>query len=135
LLQKWSAEQAHSGGRLIVVTLNATGADPDLAAAAVWGLVRSAQAEFPDRIVLLSSAAGLFGNVGQAAYAAANSFLDALARFRAARGLPNCPRSTPLARIGRRTVARSFVGHEGPPWGVRGPRSSLGGQGLGRHDP
>jgi len=52
LLQKWSADQAHAGGRLVVVTENATGEDPDLAAAAVWGLVRSAQAEFPDRIVL-----------------------------------------------------------------------------------
>ncbi len=52
LLRTWSAGQAHAGDRLVVVTEQATTDDPDLAAAAVWGFLRAAQAEFGDQIVL-----------------------------------------------------------------------------------
>jgi len=48
-LHKWQ----RTGNRLVLVTRNATGADPDLAAAAVWGLGLSAGAEYPGRITLL----------------------------------------------------------------------------------
>ncbi|MFI1801955.1 type I polyketide synthase, partial [Streptomyces sp. NPDC020379] len=58
MLQEWLSEERFAGSRLVVVTRGAvaTAPDedvPDLAAAAVWGLVRSAQAEHPDRFVLV----------------------------------------------------------------------------------
>ncbi|MGC0330784.1 acyl transferase domain-containing protein/short-subunit dehydrogenase/acyl carrier protein [Streptomyces sp. SAI-170] len=47
------------GERLVVVTRGAVSVDgvesPDVAAAAVWGLVRSAQAEYPGRFVLVDA--------------------------------------------------------------------------------
>ncbi|WP_051796694.1 type I polyketide synthase [Kibdelosporangium aridum] len=45
-------------GRLVVLTHNATGDDPDPAEAAVAALVRSAQTEHPDRIVLIDRRGG-----------------------------------------------------------------------------
>ncbi|MBB6547208.1 type I polyketide synthase [Nonomuraea rubra] len=52
MLGSWSASGLAEGRRLVVVTRDATSPDPDLAAAAVWGLVRVAQAEYPGHIVL-----------------------------------------------------------------------------------
>ncbi|MFD9415192.1 type I polyketide synthase [Streptomyces goshikiensis] len=58
LLQGWLADDRFAAARLAVVTRGAVAADPDedvtdLAHAAVWGLVRSAQAEHPGRFVLV----------------------------------------------------------------------------------
>ncbi|MEU5848471.1 type I polyketide synthase [Saccharopolyspora shandongensis] len=53
LLQSWLADERFSATRLVVVTRGAVGPGSNVAAAPVWGLVRSAQAEHPDRFVLL----------------------------------------------------------------------------------
>lgn len=55
VIRKWGAEKAYVGGRLFIVTEKATvDSDPDIVSAAVWGFVRSAQAELGGgRIVLV----------------------------------------------------------------------------------
>ncbi|AXB42464.1 hypothetical protein A4R43_07925 [Amycolatopsis albispora] len=53
LLCAWLAEERFAASRLVLVTRNAVGDQPDLRAAPIWGLVRSAQSEHPDRFVLV----------------------------------------------------------------------------------
>nr|WGC84432.1 RsnB [Streptomyces sp.] len=57
LVQAWLADERFDGARLVLVTRGAVStraAEPvDLAGSAVWGLVRSAQSENPDRLVLV----------------------------------------------------------------------------------
>jgi NADPH:quinone reductase-like Zn-dependent oxidoreductase/acyl carrier protein len=56
LLQQWLASEPLASARLVMVTRNAVAAGeqaPDLAAAPVWGLVRSAQSEHPGRLALV----------------------------------------------------------------------------------
>ncbi|HEX6345315.1 SDR family NAD(P)-dependent oxidoreductase, partial [Umezawaea sp.] len=58
LVQRWIAEEAFAGSRLALVTRGAVstadGQDvTDLVQASAWGLVRTAQAEHPDRFVLV----------------------------------------------------------------------------------
>ncbi|MEU5053668.1 type I polyketide synthase, partial [Streptomyces sp. NPDC021096] len=56
-LQTWLTDERYADSRLVFVTRGAVAADgesvPDPAAAAVWGLVRSAQTEHPGRFGLL----------------------------------------------------------------------------------
>ncbi|WP_340556934.1 type I polyketide synthase [Streptomyces sp. GSL17-111] len=59
-LTAWARQEAFAGARLVVVTRNAVAATPEdevagLRQAAVWGLVRAAQAEHPGRFVLLDT--------------------------------------------------------------------------------
>ncbi len=57
-LQAWLADERLAQSRLVFVTLRAVAAradedDPDPAAAPIWGMVRSAQSENPDRFTLI----------------------------------------------------------------------------------
>jgi NADPH:quinone reductase-like Zn-dependent oxidoreductase/acyl carrier protein len=75
LVQEWLAGETFAGSRLVIVTRGAVavrpGEDvPDLAAAAVWGLVRSAQSENPGRLVLADLPAGELAGDGDAGMAA-----------------------------------------------------------------
>ncbi|GGZ80830.1 type I polyketide synthase [Streptomyces bluensis] len=58
LVQRWLDDERFAGSRLVVVTTGAVAALPgddvtDLVHAPLWGLLRTAQTEFPDRIVLV----------------------------------------------------------------------------------
>ncbi|WP_312880412.1 SDR family NAD(P)-dependent oxidoreductase [Actinokineospora xionganensis] len=66
LLQRWLADERFAGARLVILTRGAQG---DPAQAAVWGLVRSAQAEHPDRFVLVDLDAGATDSLVAAAVA------------------------------------------------------------------
>lgn len=53
-----------------------------------WSLHHATSGKEMDFFVAISSTAGVVGNRGQAAYAAANTFLDSLVQYRLSQGLP-----------------------------------------------
>nr|WP_144383857.1 type I polyketide synthase [Streptomyces sp. SAJ15] len=60
LVRRWLASERLTETRLVLATRDAVAVGtqaPDIAQAAVWGLVRSAQSEHPDRFVLIDVAA------------------------------------------------------------------------------
>ena len=112
-LQEWLADERFLDARLVVVTHGAVAARDgeellDLPAAAVWGLVRSAQSEHPGRIVLVdldgqeSSRAVLDavarGDEPQVAVRGGEAFAARLARVGANEGLIP-PVDTPAWRL------------------------------------
>ncbi len=52
-LRDWLPDETFAASRLVVATAGRRGRTADLASAPVWGLVRAAQAEHPERILLL----------------------------------------------------------------------------------
>jgi acyl transferase domain-containing protein/acyl carrier protein len=82
-----------------------------------WNLHRATSTDPIEMFVLFSSAASLFGSVGQTSYASANAFLDALAHHRRAHALPAVSIGFgPWAEVGM--AARSGVGQAAASRGV-----------------
>ncbi|WP_223865351.1 SDR family NAD(P)-dependent oxidoreductase [Streptomyces sp. 5-10] len=139
-VQTWLAGGGFASTRLVVVTRGAVAAGGDAtvtdpAGAAVWGLVRAAQAEHPERIVLLDTEAD------EAAETPQNTALDALLGTVLALGEPQValrgagfyvPR---LTRVGVPASAASPAGAVLDPEGtilVTGGTGALGAM-LARH--
>ncbi|WP_024804897.1 type I polyketide synthase [Nocardia sp. BMG51109] len=120
LVRQWLSHTATAAARLVFVTRGAVRARddeaPDPRAAAVWGLVRSAQNEHPDRFALADI--GNHDDIGAAAHAAGSGISQLAVRA----GTVLVPRLRPMR-----------VPAEPPPWrGLDGTALITGGtSGLG----
>ncbi|MFE3266523.1 type I polyketide synthase [Streptomyces sp. NPDC059215] len=128
-LQTWLADARTAGARLVVLTRGAVAARdgedvPAVAAAAAWGLVRSAQSENPGRLVLLDTDPGTDPGTTPAVLAAALATGEPQLALRD--GLPLAPRLTrgPTAR-----PAADPADGPGAPWDSEGTVLITGGTG------
>nr|WP_128380660.1 type I polyketide synthase [Streptomyces cavernae] len=127
LVQQWLTDVRFAGIRLVVVTSGAVATTdteaPDPAAAALWGLVRSAQSEAPDRIVLVDTDAGMGAEpVPAALLSALLSADEPQAAVRAGEAL--------VPRLRRIRPSAVRTGSEGPVWDPDGTVLITGGTGV-----
>ncbi|MEV4583194.1 SDR family NAD(P)-dependent oxidoreductase, partial [Nonomuraea jabiensis] len=127
-VQDWLDGDRPASARLVIVTRGATDEVPDLAGAAVWGLVRSAQTEYPDRFVLLDDdgsaedavAAALAYDEPQLAIRSGRIHVPRLARRgRPAADRPWEPGGTVLVTGGTGALGRTVTRHLAARHGVR----------------
>ncbi|MEV0078367.1 type I polyketide synthase [Nocardia neocaledoniensis] len=116
-VQAWLAEDRLADSRLVVLTSDGAGLSgetPDLAAAGVRGLLRSAQTEYPDRLVVLdvdpsatavdAAAVGALGAAGEEQAAVRSGSLLVPRLVRAARSAGPAPSSGESQPFGDGTV-------------------------------
>ncbi|WP_406423029.1 SDR family NAD(P)-dependent oxidoreductase [Streptomyces sp. NBC_00842] len=132
LLQRWLADEQLAGIRLAVVTQNAVAVGeqaPDLSQASVWGLVRSAQSEHPDRFLLVDVDGDELPDWGQVLASDESQLAVRTGRLFAPRlvkaGQPDAipapvdPEGTVLITGGTGGLGASFAGHFVREYGAR----------------
>ncbi|MFK3985705.1 SDR family NAD(P)-dependent oxidoreductase, partial [Micromonospora sp. NPDC050397] len=120
LLQDWLDDPAWVDSRLVVRTFGAVGervTDPD--GAALWGLVRSAQAERPDRIHLLDAAGTVVLPVSEALVRDGVVRVPRLARIQATAGAVDLANGLVLVTGATGTLGRLLARHLVRAHGVR----------------
>ncbi|MFF9040951.1 type I polyketide synthase [Streptomyces sp. NPDC014892] len=134
LLRDWAHDERLADSRLVVVTRNAVatgdGEKVDPAAAAVWGLTRSAQTEHPDRFGLVdldgtaasasALAAGLPDDTPQTAFRSGTPLTPRAARLRAGSTPPWGPHDTVLITGGTGALGARVARHLSAAHGVTG---------------
>ncbi|MFJ9953582.1 SDR family NAD(P)-dependent oxidoreductase, partial [Kitasatospora sp. NPDC091207] len=128
-VQGWLADERFESARLVVLTSGAVdpaGAVRDLPGAAVWGLLRSAQSEHPDRFVLVDTDAGtdawqphVTGTEPQLAVRDGQVLVPRLARARAGTGPSPELTGTVLVTGGTGALGRLVARHLAEAHGVR----------------
>ncbi|GHE49080.1 phenolphthiocerol synthesis polyketide synthase type I Pks15/1 [Streptomyces capitiformicae] len=124
-VQRWVADESAAPSRLVAVTRNAVaarpGERPDPVTAPLWGLLRAAQAEHPDRIVLVDHDGS---PESLAAVAAAAHCGEPEVALRS--GLPLAPRLARLEAAGLLTIPQDALA-----WRLENAeRGTLGGLAL-----